>query len=67
MRYLCKFKVNLILCPLGHRLIHYVLDSEKEKVINRIYYDRADRFVASGIKLSHDEFKLFALGESIIA
>ena len=59
---------NIIcLCPICHRLIHYGLDSEKEKVINKIYYDRADRLAASGIKLSHDEFKSFALGESIIA
>ena len=59
---------NIIcLCPVCHRLIHYGLDSEKEKVIDKIYYDRADRLAASGIKLSREEFKNYALGESIIA
>lgn len=58
---------NIIcLCPICHRLIHYGLDSEKTNLINKIYYDRVDRLAASGIKLSRDEFKTLALGESII-
>lgn len=45
------------LCPTCHRFLHYGIDSEKENILDKIYYDRADRLAASGIVLSNEEFK----------
>lgn len=45
------------LCPICHRLLHYGVDSEKIDVVNRIYYDRADRLASSGIKISKTDFE----------
>ena len=48
---------NIIcLCPICHRLLHYGVIDEKKDVLNKIYIDRADRLIASGIKMSCDEF-----------
>lgn len=44
------------LCPNCHRLLHYGVDMEKEKVLNKIYSDRAERLAISGIGLSRIEF-----------
>lgn len=44
------------LCPICHRLLHYGVDSEKTSVVDRIYYDRADRLASSGIKISRLDF-----------
>ena len=41
---------------LKDRLLHYGIDEQKEKVVNKIYYDRADRLAASGLKISKDDF-----------
>lgn len=49
------------LCPVCHRLLHYGEDSIKENVLNKIYFERADRLVQSGIKISAEEFKKMAL------
>lgn len=50
---------NIIcLCPICHRLLHYGIDSEKENVLNKIYYDRADRLAASGIRISKSDFEV---------
>lgn len=49
---------NIIcLCPTCHRLLHYGIDSEKEYLLDKIYYDRSDRLAASGIVVSNSEFK----------
>ena len=49
---------NIIcLCPICHRLLHYGVESEKENVLNKIYYDRSVRLAASGIKISKTDFK----------
>ncbi|MDO4961647.1 MAG: hypothetical protein Q4E57_07325 [Eubacteriales bacterium] len=45
------------LCPICHRLLHYGVDSEKENVISKIYYDRADCLAASGIMISRNDFE----------
>jgi 5-methylcytosine-specific restriction protein A len=45
------------LCPLCHRLLHYGVDTEKENVLTKIYYDRSDRLAASGIKISKSDFE----------
>lgn len=45
------------LCPICHRLLHYGVDSEKTNVVNRIYYDRADRLALSGIRISKSDFE----------
>ena len=45
------------LCPTCHRLLHYGIASEKANVIDKIYYDRADRLAASGIKVGKNEFE----------
>lgn len=49
------------LCPICHRLLHYGVDSEKANVINRIYYDRADRLASSGIRISKSDFEQLAI------
>ena len=38
-------------------LLHYGVESEKENVLNKIYYDRSVRLAASGIKISKTDFK----------
>ncbi len=45
------------LCPICHRFLHYGIDSEKEFILDKMYYDRRDRLAASGIALSVLEFK----------
>lgn len=48
---------NIIcLCPICHRLLHYGEDCDKDNLLNKIYYDRADRLASSGIRLSKEEF-----------
>lgn len=49
------------LCPVCHRLLHYGVDSEKENVLNKIYYDRSERLAASGINVSKGEFAALVL------
>lgn len=44
------------LCPTCHRLLHYGLKEERDKVLNKIYYERAERLKQSGIRLSREEF-----------
>lgn len=44
------------LCPICHRFLHYGVEIEKENVLNKIYFERADRLATSGIKLSRDDF-----------
>lgn len=48
---------NIIcLCPTCHRMLHYGLKEEQYSVLNKIYYQRAERLCQSGIKLSREEF-----------
>lgn len=63
MKYQDKFPHSLdvyanivCLCPICHRLLHYGINEEKEAVVNKIYYDRADRLATSGLKISKDDF-----------
>ncbi len=44
------------LCPLCHRKIHYGLIEDRKNMMQKIYYDRADRLANSGIRLSSEEF-----------
>ena len=67
MRYQERFKNSLdvyanvvCLCPTCHRLLHYGIASEKIDVVDKIYYDRADRLAACGIKIGKTEFESFA-------
>lgn len=64
MKYQHKFTKSLdvyaniiCLCPICHRLLHYGIDTEKESILDKIYYDRSDRLAASGVKISKIEFK----------
>lgn len=45
------------LCPICHRLLHYGIASEKDKVLNKIYSARADRLAACGIRIGKADFK----------
>lgn len=63
MKYQDKFEHSLdvyanvvCLCPICHRLLHYGVKSEKENVVNKIYFERADRLSASGIEISKKDF-----------
>lgn len=48
---------NIIcLCPTCHRLLHYALKEDRENVLDKIYCQRAERLIKSGIKLSREEF-----------
>lgn len=49
------------LCPICHRLLHYGVDEEKQVVLDKIYYERADRLAGSGIVISKDEFTEMAV------
>lgn len=52
---------NIIcLCPVCHRFLHYGLDSEREYIADKIFYDRVDRLAASGIVINKNDFKKFA-------
>ena len=44
------------LCPTCHRKIHYGVKDDRIKMGEKIYLDRADRLVNSGIRLSKREF-----------
>lgn len=64
MKYQDKFEKSLdvyaniiCLCPICHRLLHYGVASEKENVLDKIYYDRSKRLAVSGIKVSRSEFE----------
>lgn len=64
MKYQDKFEKSLdvyaniiCLCPICHRLLHYGVTSEKENVLDKIYYDRSKRLAVSGIKVSRSEFE----------
>lgn len=66
MKFQSKFSRSLdvyanviCLCPICHRLLHYGIEVEKRNVIDKIYYDRADRLAASGIQISKDDFRRF--------
>lgn len=68
MKYQDKFSQSLdvyaniiCLCPICHRLLHYGVNSEKETVLNKIYYDRSERLATSGIKVSKGEFAALVL------
>lgn len=48
---------NIIcLCPICHRLLHYGEDCDKDNLLNKIYYGRANRLASSEIRLSKEEF-----------
>lgn len=53
------------LCPICHRFLHYGIDSEKEYILDKMYYDRRDRLAASGIVLSVLEFKRLCCDQDI--
>ena len=64
MKYQDKFDHSLdvyanvvCLCPICHRLLHYGVETEKNTVLDKIYYGRADRLDASGIRIGKDDFK----------
>ncbi len=47
------------LCPVCHRLLHYGVEDEKKNVVNKLYFDRADRLAFSGIKICKKDFEKF--------
>lgn len=63
MKYQDKFDKSLdvyaniiCLCPICHRLLHYGVENEKKNVLDQLYYERVDRLVTSGIRISKNEF-----------
>lgn len=49
---------NIIcLCPTCHRLLHYGISTEKKNLVDKIYFERAERLAISGLKLSKMEFQ----------
>jgi 5-methylcytosine-specific restriction protein A len=63
-KFQCSLDVyaNIVcLCPICHRLLHYGVETEKEAVLNKIYYDRSERLAKSGIKVSRNDFEMFAM------
>ena len=49
---------NIIcLCPICHRLMHYGVDNEKTALLDRIYFDRAERLAVSGLQIDKNDFK----------
>lgn len=68
MKYQDKFDCSLdvyaniiCLCPICHRLLHYRVEDSKEKVVSKIYYDRADRLASSGLRICKDDFYKLAI------
>ena len=68
MRYQDKFNKSLdiyanivCLCPICHRFLHYGVDSEKESVINKFYFDRSKRLAVSGIRISKEDFRMLII------
>lgn len=49
---------NIIcLCPICHRLLHYGITSEKEYLADKLFENRKDRLIHSGIDISKNDFK----------
>ena len=46
----------LILCPTCHRLMHYGRKREKEKILDRLYDERSERYSHSGLEMSRGDF-----------
>lgn len=49
------------LCPICHRLLHYGVDVNKQKLLNIMYATRNERLANSGIRLSKEEFISIAI------
>lgn len=48
---------NIIcLCPICHRLLHYGITSEKQYLADKLFEERKDRLIHSGIDISKKEF-----------
>jgi len=45
---------------LCHRLLHYGVDSEKQGILDKIYYERAERLAVSGIRIGKADFESMA-------
>lgn len=45
------------LCPICHRLLHYGITSEKEYLVDKLFEDRQERLIHSGIDISRNDFK----------
>lgn len=49
---------NIIcLCPICHRLLHYGITSEKEYLADKLFENRQERLINSGIDISRNDFK----------
>lgn len=46
----------LVLCPTCHRFFHYGLRKEKERLLDKVYEERKDRFAKSGLDISRNDF-----------
>lgn len=47
----------ICLCPICHRMLHYGIEAEKNTVLDKIYFDRADRLASSGLAIGKSDFK----------
>lgn len=53
---------NIIcVCPICHRLLHYGIDKDKEILLEKIYFDRAERLAISGLPIAKEDFKRLAM------
>ncbi|HHX60023.1 MAG TPA: HNH endonuclease [Epulopiscium sp.] len=50
---------NIIsVCPNCHRMVHYGMDSDKEKILQKIYQQRNDHLILAGIRISYKKLLL---------
>lgn len=47
----------ICLCPICHRMLHYGIEADKNTVLDKIYFDRADRLASSGLAIGKSDFK----------
>lgn len=63
LKHQCEFNngidvyANIVcLCPICHRLIHYGIFKEKQYILDKLYSERKDRMINSGIDISRNDF-----------
>lgn len=44
------------LCPFCHRKLHYGVDSDKEAMLDKLYFNRRERLLHSGFDINKDDF-----------
>ena len=53
---------NIIcLCPLCHKRIHFGVKKDRQLLITKLYNERAERLVNSGLDINREEFVKMAM------